>query len=533
MGKNRRRIYALVGAAAVAGALLAVAPALGDHQGGSVTQVEFRAFGDGGPRIVAAGHPDQLLLTKNNACDLADNGSLLKIEGDNRGPGIANAGIGVKSSGSNSNGTPCSQVDSKEKLSITPGSSVSGRAFSGVELDLEMAGNAVVKMTFSPASGSPVTYELYTGTSFPALCATTQAGGAPWPGCNTPVGSPTVVTSATGVLKAGCNAPQNSGPNSGANDNCIWIVTPGFDATRIELTTSTISGGTVSLEGGSDTNRPSIFYLADNTPTAVDDTVFIPQGDSSILIDVLANDSPPSPLSSITNISSPTKGTAALQAGKILYTPTPGVFDGFDRFSYTISTTAGTDSADVFVYELFDCDDQLSVAKDGVTATYERIPSNPCPPKSYELDMVTTTEGTRDLPTVLFKPRFGDNPDCSAVPRPAGCTELFKGTLTFAPRTAENPVNSGVLQYDPKDDGVEVFRPIQWCKVNPFAGYDPAAVNPYPNLPVNPDSVLPTGESWCIAYETTVPAGVNAAGEQQTQTTWVLYGIGDPLKRIS
>jgi hypothetical protein len=105
--------------------------------------------------------------------------------------------------------------------------------------------------------------------------------------------------------------------------------------------------------------------------------------------------------------------------------------------------------------------------------------------------------------------------------------------LTFAPRLAENPVNTGELQYDPADDEVEDFRPILWCKVNPFAGYDPDAENSYPNLPGNPDDVLPGGESWCIAYETTVPAGVDGDGKQLTQTTWVLYGIGDPLKRVS
>jgi hypothetical protein len=454
MGRNRRRIYALVGAAAVAGALLVVAPALGDHQGGSVTQVEFRAFGEGGPRIVAAGHADQLLVTKNNACDLADNGTLLKIEGDNRGPGIANLGIGVKSSGSNSNGTPCSQVDSKEKLTILPGSSLPGRAFSGVELDLEMTGNAIVLMTFSPASGDPVTYELHTGTSFSVLCATTQENGAEWPGCSTPLGSPTVVTSETGVLKAGCNAPQNSGPNSGANDNCIWLVTQGFDATRIDLTTSTVSGGTVSLEGGSDTNRPSIFYLADNTPVAVDDTAFIDQGAESILIDVLANDVNVGATPTITfpANSGPSFGSVAVENGKVRYTPDTS-FDGEDTFQYTLN---GVSTADVFVYERFGCDAPLEIDKDGVTGSFERIPSEDCPDKSYELDVITTIEGegeeARDLPTLLFKPRLGDNPDCSLDPRPDGCTEVFKATLTFAPRPADNPVNTGELQYDPADD---------------------------------------------------------------------------------
>ncbi len=48
------------------------------------------------------------------------------------------------------NGTPCAQVDTTESLTLLqPGSLTGGKLFKGVRLDLEMTGNAVVKLTFS------------------------------------------------------------------------------------------------------------------------------------------------------------------------------------------------------------------------------------------------------------------------------------------------------------------------------------------------------------------------------------------------
>ncbi len=82
---------------------------------------------------------------------------------------------------------------------------------------------------------------------------------------------------------------------------------------------------------------------------AVDDlsTTIIGQ---SVLIDVLANDLDdglPSPIS-IQSVGTPDFGTAALETGKIRYTP-PAGFEGTASFSYTITDGDGSDSATVTV----------------------------------------------------------------------------------------------------------------------------------------------------------------------------------------
>ena len=71
---------------------------------------------------------------------------------------------------------------------------------------------------------------------------------------------------------------------------------------------------------------------------------------ASVLIDVLANDTDdgsPSPLA-IIGVTTPVGGTAAIESGKIRYTPRQGFF-GTDAFEYTISDGGDSDSAVVTV----------------------------------------------------------------------------------------------------------------------------------------------------------------------------------------
>jgi arylsulfatase A-like enzyme len=84
-------------------------------------------------------------------------------------------------------------------------------------------------------------------------------------------------------------------------------------------------------------------------PTANDDTATT-AFQTSVLIDVLANDSDdgtPSPLT-ISSVGTPSTGNAAIEDGKIRYTP-PAGFDGAATFTYTITDGADTDSATVTV----------------------------------------------------------------------------------------------------------------------------------------------------------------------------------------
>lgn len=82
-------------------------------------------------------------------------------------------------------------------------------------------------------------------------------------------------------------------------------------------------------------------------PTANPDSV---SAAGSVLIDVLANDADdgsPSALA-VQSVTSPAHGTAVIEGNSVRYTPRSG-FLGSDRFSYTITDGADTDSAEVSV----------------------------------------------------------------------------------------------------------------------------------------------------------------------------------------
>ena len=143
---------------------------------------------------------------------------------------------------SSSTGTPCGQIDGSESLKIERGSNLTGRRFTGVRLDLEMTGDAVVKLTLEQSTSpyKKVTYQLQTGRSISSSQKYESDYDKTVPYAASSLGSETLDA---------CAAPNSSGPNSNMNDNCQWTVIPGFDFDKATLTTSC---GTVSLEGGSD-----------------------------------------------------------------------------------------------------------------------------------------------------------------------------------------------------------------------------------------------------------------------------------------
>lgn len=88
---------------------------------------------------------------------------------------------------------------------------------------------------------------------------------------------------------------------------------------------------TVTVNGPNGPNQP---------PTATNDSATTASG-SAILIDVLANDGDPNgDALSISIDGPPQHGTAAVQEGKVLYTPTTG-FSGTDSFTYIVSDGHG------------------------------------------------------------------------------------------------------------------------------------------------------------------------------------------------
>jgi VCBS repeat-containing protein len=340
---NRRRFYALMGIGALAVALLAVAPAIGQEE--EQPAIKFVATSSVTPRFQAPGESDQVLATANNGCQITGQpGTLMALaatsssgSGGNFQPGLQGLALGVKSPGSNANGTPCSQVDSTERLVLTPGTAMTGEKFDGLRLDLEMTRDAIVILTLD--GNDP--YKLYTGNSFIALCnADPTVSGCPGDPDNAddPNTVPYEVSSGPDDLLNGCAAVNSSGPNSGANDNCIWTVRPGYAFTQIAITVEN-EGGTVSLEGGFDTGMPSLFYLLQNqAPVAVNDSYSTKQNTALVVSaadGVLSNDTDADndPLTAIL-VAGPSNGNLTLNPdGSFTYTPNSN-FTGTDSFTY-------------------------------------------------------------------------------------------------------------------------------------------------------------------------------------------------------
>lgn len=118
----------------------------------------------------------------------------------------------------------------------------------------------------------------------------------------------------------------------------------------IDTFTYIISDG----HGGTDTATVAVTVGANTAPVAVDDAAFTVM-DTSVVIDVLANDSDADGHAlEITDISTPTQGTANLYLGpgileRVSYTPNTG-YIGTDSFTYTVSDgNGGTDVATVTV----------------------------------------------------------------------------------------------------------------------------------------------------------------------------------------
>jgi hypothetical protein len=262
MGRNRLRTYALLASVALLSTLVVV-PAFGDSHLTDVDAVEFTAV-DGVPRF-EYGDLEQVLGFERNSCAIADpagesTDTILNLTSTGGVPGLNGDSIGVRANGKNANGTPCSQIDSTESLTITPGNQLPGAKFSAVRLDLEMTGDATVLVSFADGADSVGTFVLYTGKAATEACA---AAGT-LEGCNgtSPTSGPYHVTSESDDPFAACASASSSGPNSHANDNCIWSVDPGNVFDKITITVQDV--GTASLEGGSDTgpDNTSLFYLA-------------------------------------------------------------------------------------------------------------------------------------------------------------------------------------------------------------------------------------------------------------------------------
>jgi hypothetical protein len=296
-------------------------------------------------RYFEYGTTRQTLTTPQNGCQITSPENLIDLSSTpvvapaskSSSPGLGADGIGVKLSPSSGNGTPCSQVESLESLILAPSTLTNGplfgRQFTGVRLDTEMTGNAVVRLTFSGgATQPPVTYTLQTGTAI-----------TPEEFAEADTTAPYVVSSSDTDRIDACAAPNSSGPNSGSNDNCQWGVTPRDAFTTITLTTTQ---GTVALEGGGDfalgSDTDTLLYLANGTPTAVNDA-YETDEDTTLTGDVTDNDTDPDSesLTGATVTSAPSHGDVNLSTnGTFSYVPDLN-FNGADSFTYTVTDGSG------------------------------------------------------------------------------------------------------------------------------------------------------------------------------------------------
>jgi VCBS repeat-containing protein len=334
---GNKKLRVLAATVLVTGAMGAVAMTSG---GAEPSAVHLHLGSDG--RYFKFGSTTQTLTTANNSCAISSAQTVMSLTstGTASSPGLGSDSIGVKSK-SGANGTPCGQVDSTESVQLKPGTTMGTRTFSGVRLDLELTGNAVGKLTLSRGTTSAV-YLLQTGTSIAAAQSSE-------PDYDTTV--PYTVSSSPGDTTDACAAPNSSGPNSGPNDNCEWTVQPGFSFDTVTLTT--VSGGTVALEGsndfGNNPNFDSLFYLSNSAPTPTDDTVTTNE-DTAATGNVLTNDSDPdgNPLSAslVTDV---THGTLSLSGtGAFTYTPDAD-YHGSDSFTYAASDGSLSTNATVSI----------------------------------------------------------------------------------------------------------------------------------------------------------------------------------------
>lgn len=370
----------------------------------------------------AYGATTQPLKTAKNGCQLTSAEPLIDLSStgpsNQSSPGLASYSIGVKGSPSSGNGTPCSETDQTETLKLSRGPSLGSRPFSGVRLDLEMRGNAIVLLTLATGSTS-ATYRLQTGTSItPAQAAE--------PDYDTT--EPYFVSSGPGDEEDGCASPNSSGPNSGGSDNCQWTVLPGFDFDTITLTASI---GTVSLEGGGDFgNSPSfetLLYLGNTAPTANPDT-YATDEDTPLLGNVLSNDSDPDGDSLTASVvTGPSNGTLSLSTnGAFTYSPAANWF-GTDSFVYAASdgTTSSTATATITVRSVND----PPVAASGTATTPEDTPVTVTVATDVDSTVLTSSCTSSGGGTIV------DNGDGSVVFTPP---LNFNGTVVLTCSTTDD-----------------------------------------------------------------------------------------------
>ncbi|GAA1055166.1 hypothetical protein GCM10017608_20180 [Agromyces luteolus] len=192
-------------------------------------------LGSDGTRFVYSnsGSPITQPISASKNCLISADGPLATIDGSDKGPGMKDGSIGIKSGGST--GVPCARVDSTEDLAVE---------LTGVpdavtaSLDLEFKG--AVRVDIVVWKG---------GTEVDAFQVRAGGGIVPGQGVDGSSAVPYTATVTHAQPIANCRNASDSGPDSGPNDNCYVTVEPtaSFDS----ITFAPVMGE-MSLEGSWD-----------------------------------------------------------------------------------------------------------------------------------------------------------------------------------------------------------------------------------------------------------------------------------------
>lgn len=230
-------------------------------------------LGSDGTRFVHSngGDPITQQINGSKSCGITVNGPLAAIGGSDKGPGLKDGSIGIKTGGST--GVPCSRVDATEYLTVSLlGVPPAVRA----ALDLELKGAVRVDLVAKLGGVEVETFQVRAGD-----------GIVDGQGVDGSAAEPYTATATSAEPIVNCRNASDSGPDAGPADNCYVTIEPASEFDAVEFRPVS---GEVSLEGSSDYGDDpafdTVFTLsagfsgelgcteADNTATIEQGTVY-------------------------------------------------------------------------------------------------------------------------------------------------------------------------------------------------------------------------------------------------------------------